>query len=204
LLDDAVRRAGPMLVLHGVGTESEAELAFAALHQMLHPHLDRLDALPAPQAAALRGAFGLTDDDVPSRFLVGAATLTLRAALAESIPVLCVVDDAQWLDQGSADALLSAARRFQADAVAVLFAVGESSAPFPAPASPPCDSRGWEPRRRRRCWTLAVLACPAPCGWRCCARPPATPWRRSNSLRRPERPNGTGGRTSRRRSDRSR
>ncbi len=136
LLDDAVRCAGPMLVLHGVGTESEAELAFAALHQMLHPHLDRLDALPAPKAAALRGAFGLTDDDVPSRFLVGAATLTLLAALAESVPVLCVVDDVQWLDQGSADALLFAARRFQADPVAVLFAVRESSAPFPAPSLP--------------------------------------------------------------------
>ncbi|WP_394619505.1 LuxR C-terminal-related transcriptional regulator [Lentzea sp. JNUCC 0626] len=132
LLDDAVAAAGDVRVLRGVGIESEAELAFGALHLLLYPHLDRLDLLPAPQAAALRGAFGLSDAPA-TPFLIGAATLTLLAELAAEKPVLCVVDDAQWLDRGSSDALLFAARRFQADPVAMLFAVRETAVPFPTP-----------------------------------------------------------------------
>ncbi|MGI5499775.1 ATP-binding protein [Lentzea sp. CA-135723] len=132
LLDDAVAAAGAVRVLRGVGIESEAELAFGALHLLLYPHLDRLDLLPAPQAAALRGAFGLSDAPA-TPFLIGAATLTLLAELAAEQPLLCVVDDAQWLDRGSSDALLFAARRFQADPVAMLFAVRETAVPFPTP-----------------------------------------------------------------------
>ncbi|GGM76268.1 transcriptional regulator [Lentzea pudingi] len=132
LLDHAVAGAGDMRVLRGVGIESEAELAFGALHLLLYPHLDRLDVLPAPQAAALRGAFGLSDDTA-TPFLIGAATLTLLAELAAEKPLLCVVDDAQWLDRGSSDALLFAARRFQADPVVMLFAVRDTAVPFATP-----------------------------------------------------------------------
>ena len=125
--------AEPMRVLRGVGIESEAELAFGALHLLLHPYLDRLDRLPGPQAAALRTAFGLAEGPAPSRFLVGAGTLALLAELAGETPLLCVVDDAQWRDQGSSDALLFAARRFQLDPIALLFAARDGAVPFAAP-----------------------------------------------------------------------
>jgi DNA-binding CsgD family transcriptional regulator len=130
LLDHAVTTAHGMRVLRGVGIESEAELAFGALHLLLYPCLDRLDLLPGPQAAALRGAFGLSSDTATTPFLIGAATLTLLAELAAEQPLLCVVDDAQWLDRGSSDALLFAARRFQADPVVMLFAVRDTAVPF--------------------------------------------------------------------------
>lgn len=133
LLDHAVATAHGMRVLRGVGIESEAELAFGALHLLLYPHLDRLDVLPGPQAAALRAAFGLSDSTATNPFLIGAATLTLLAELAAEKPLLCLVDDAQWLDRGSSDALLFAARRFQADPVAMLFAVRDTAVPFHTP-----------------------------------------------------------------------
>ena len=133
LLDHAVAMAHDMRVLRGVGIESEAELAFGALHLLLYPYLDRLDSLPGPQAAALRGAFGLSSDTATTPFLIGAATLTLLAELAAEKPLLCVVDDAQWLDRGSSDALLFAARRFQADPVVMLFAVRDTAVPFHTP-----------------------------------------------------------------------
>ncbi|MEJ3653315.1 LuxR C-terminal-related transcriptional regulator [Actinomycetes bacterium KLBMP 9759] len=120
-------------VLRSVGIESDAELAFGALHMMLHPYLDRLDAIPGPQADALRAALGLVGTPTPSRLLVGAATLSLLAELAAEMPTLCLVDDAQWLDQGSSDALLFAARRFRADPVAMLFGVRETAVPFRTP-----------------------------------------------------------------------
>ncbi|MGW6447366.1 helix-turn-helix transcriptional regulator [Lentzea sp. NPDC055074] len=132
LLDHAVASAGNARVLRGVGIESEAELAFGALHLLLYPHLDRLDLLPGPQAAALRGAFGLSGDTA-TPFLIGAATLTLLAELAAERPLVCVVDDAQWLDRGSSDALLFAARRFQADPVVMLFGVRDTAVPFRTP-----------------------------------------------------------------------
>lgn len=135
LLEHAVDNATGMRVLRAVGVEAEAEYAFGGLHQLLHPFLDRIDALPAQQAAALRTAFDLVDatGEETNRFRVGAATLSLVAALAEEEPVLCVIDDAQWLDRGTSDALLFAARRFHADAVAVLLAVRETAVPYPTP-----------------------------------------------------------------------
>ena len=136
LLEHAVRsagEAGDMAVLRGVGIESEAELPFGALHLLLHPYLDRLDRLPGPQAAALRTALGLADGPAPSRFLVGAGTLALLAELSTECPLLCVVDDAQWLDRSSSDTLLFAARRFQADPIAVLLAARHTAVPFAAP-----------------------------------------------------------------------
>ncbi|HEY8544364.1 MAG TPA: AAA family ATPase [Acidimicrobiales bacterium] len=145
LLDHAVRSAGGMRVLRGVGIESEAELAFGALHLLLHPFLDRLDRLPGPQAAALRTAFGLAEGSAPSRFLVGAGTLGLLAELGTEAPLLVVIDDAQWLDRSSSDALLFAARRLQADPVAILFAARHGAVPFAAPGVASIEVPGLPP-----------------------------------------------------------
>ena len=125
LLEYAAGRAGAATVLRARGIESEVELAFAGLHELLRPVLGELDRLPAPQADALRGALGLSPAPA-ERHLAGAALLGL---LAETEPVV-LVDDAQWLDGPSAAALLFAARRLLADAVAVIVAVrsGEPSA----------------------------------------------------------------------------
>ncbi|GID51316.1 transcriptional regulator [Actinoplanes capillaceus] len=109
-------------VLRVTGAESEADLPFAALHLLLRPVLDRLRALPAQQSEALRGALGLGDTPPGDRFLVGLATLNLLVDLSETAPVRCLVDDAQWLDGESADALMFAARRLHTEPVMMLFA----------------------------------------------------------------------------------
>ncbi|MGW0808262.1 AAA family ATPase [Nonomuraea sp. NPDC002799] len=133
LLDHAASAAGGMRVLRGSGVESEAELPFAGLHLLLHPVLDRLPRLPRPQADALRGAFGL-GPAAGDRFLVGLGVLSLLSELAAAGSLLCLVDDAHWLDHASADALLIAARRLDADGVALLFAARDPG--FPAPGLP--------------------------------------------------------------------
>jgi DNA-binding CsgD family transcriptional regulator len=123
LLAEAERtaRLHGMRVLTAAGRESEQDLAFAGLHQLLWPALDRLTALPARQAAALGGAFGLSADPAPAdALLTGIGVLTLLAGLAEEAPLLVIVDDAQWLDQGSLDALAFAARRLESEPIAVL------------------------------------------------------------------------------------
>ncbi|MFQ6397034.1 AAA family ATPase [Nocardia sp. KC 131] len=120
-------------VLRCTGIESESELPFAGLHLLLNPTLDRLDAVPAPQRDALRGALGLCPAEQADRFLVGVATLSLLAELSAEGPVLCLIDDAQWLDRPSADALLFAARRLGAEGIVMLFA-GRSE--FTAPGLP--------------------------------------------------------------------
>ena len=122
LLDYAVESASGFRVARGAGVESEAELAFAALHQLCGPMLDRLERLPDPQQAALGAAFGLREGAAPERFLVGLAALSLLASVAEEQPLLCVIDDALWLDRASAQALAFLARRLLADPVAVIFA----------------------------------------------------------------------------------
>jgi DNA-binding CsgD family transcriptional regulator/tetratricopeptide (TPR) repeat protein len=128
LLQYATKRAEGMRVLAGSGIEAESELPFAGLHQLLWPVLDRADDLPELQAAALRGAFGLSPDRVEDRFLVSVAVLGMLTAVADDEPLLCVVDDAHWLDSASADALVFAARRLQADPVALLFGAREGEA----------------------------------------------------------------------------
>jgi DNA-binding CsgD family transcriptional regulator len=123
LLRHAVAAAGEdMPVLQAVGLESESDLAFAGLHQLLRPVLDRLDCLPGPQAASVRRAFGLVDGPIENPFLISLATLTLLSDVADGSGVLCVVDDAQWLDRSSADVLLSVARRLDAEGIALLLA----------------------------------------------------------------------------------
>jgi DNA-binding CsgD family transcriptional regulator len=108
--------------------ESESPLAFAALHRLLRPVLDHLPALPPPQAQALRQAFGEDDGDHIDPFLISLATLSLLTEVAESTPVLCLVDDAQWLDTASAEALQFAARRLLAEPICVLFAARDDGA----------------------------------------------------------------------------
>src|SRR6476469_5134096 len=98
LLGQAIEAAPDFRIARAVGVESEMELAFAALQQLCAPMLDRLDELPAPQREALGVAFGLCAGKAPDRFLVGLALLSLLAEVAQEQPLLCVVDDAQWLD----------------------------------------------------------------------------------------------------------
>jgi len=129
LLEDARERAGDMQVLSVRGVESESDLPFAGLHQLLRPALDLLDVLPPAQSRALRGAFGLSEEAGDDRFLISAACLTLLSELAERRPVLCLVDDAQWLDTPSADALLFVARRLDAEGVVLLAALRSGYAP---------------------------------------------------------------------------
>jgi predicted ATPase len=134
LLEQARTDAVGFTVLRGVGIESESELAFATLHQILRPVLDRIERLPAPQAAALRGAFALSDEPVEDRFRVSLGVLGLLAEVAEERPVLCLVDDAHWLDSASADALVFAARRLHAEPLVLLFAArDDAQRPFLAP-----------------------------------------------------------------------
>jgi DNA-binding CsgD family transcriptional regulator len=128
LLRYAIGQAGGMIVLRARGVESESELAFAALGDLFRPVLDHLIQLPEPQAAALAGALGLTPPVAGDRFTICAGTLNLLAAVAEVAPVLAIVDDAQWLDTSSAEALLFAARRLDSEGVALLLAVREGEA----------------------------------------------------------------------------
>ena len=122
LLNHAVESAAEMRVLRAVGIESEMELAFASLHQLCAPLLDSVERLPAPQGHALEIAFGLRAGPAPDRFLVGLALLTLLSEAAEERPLVCVVDDAQWLDEVSARTLAFVARRLLAEPVGVLLA----------------------------------------------------------------------------------
>src|SRR5262249_33153284 len=151
LLEDTRDRAADMHVLTARGVESESELPFAALHQLLRPALDHVDRLPGPQAAALQGALGLGEGSGEERFLVFAATLSLLSELAERRPVLCLVDDAHWLDAASADALRFVARRLDAEGIVMLFAPARGmSAPSKRATSPRSSSRGWSSTRLRR------------------------------------------------------
>jgi predicted ATPase len=122
LLEYVVAAAPDMRVARAAGVESEMELAFASLHQLCAPLLDHLERLPAPQHDALGVAFGLREWDAPDRFLVALAVLTLLSEVAEERPLLCVVDDAQWLDWSSAQVLAFAARRLLAEPVGLIFA----------------------------------------------------------------------------------
>jgi DNA-binding CsgD family transcriptional regulator len=130
LLDYAIESAAGLRIAHVSGVESEMELAFAALHQLCAPMLGELDRLPGPQRAALEVAFGLRDGDPPDRFLVGLAVLSLLSAAAEQQPLLCVVDDAQWLDRASSQVLAFVARRLVAEPVGLLAAVREPGGDF--------------------------------------------------------------------------
>jgi DNA-binding CsgD family transcriptional regulator len=123
LLSYATGRAADFRCVQITGVESEMELAYAALHQLCAPLLDRLGGLPEPQQVALNVALGLAVGDPPDRFLVALATLSLLSAAAEDRPLLCVVDDFQWVDDASSQALGFVARRLLAEPVALVFGV---------------------------------------------------------------------------------
>lgn len=125
LLTYLLESASDMAIVRAVGMESEMELAFASLHQLCAPMLHLLQRLPAPQRQALEIVFGLTSGASPDRFLVGLAALSLLSEAAEERPLLCVVDDAQWLDQASALSLAFVARRLLAEPVGIVFATRE-------------------------------------------------------------------------------
>ncbi|WP_262060210.1 helix-turn-helix transcriptional regulator [Streptomyces sp. STR69] len=125
LLDYATQAATDLRVLHAVGIESEMELAFATLHQVCVPLLERLKNLPQPQCAALETVFGIRAGPPPDRFLVGMAVLGLLSDASAKRPLLCLVDDAQWMDRVSAQILGFVARRLLAESVALVFGARE-------------------------------------------------------------------------------
>ncbi len=125
LLEYVAGRATGCQVARAAGVQSEMELAFSGLGQLCAPMLDRIDRLPEPQRDALRTAFGLAGGAAPDRFLVGLAVLGLLSDAADEEPLVCLVDDAQWIDQASAQALAFVARRLEAESVALIFAVRE-------------------------------------------------------------------------------
>jgi hypothetical protein len=125
LLEYLVESASDLTVLRAVGVESEMELGYASLHQVCGPLLDRLERLPGPQRRALEVVFGLSTGAAPDRFLVGLGALSLFSEVAEERPLLCVVDDAQWLDHASGLTLAFAARRLLTDPVGIVFAARE-------------------------------------------------------------------------------
>jgi hypothetical protein len=134
LLEHAVQTAHSFRILRALGVESEGELPFAGLHELVRPIVQLINELPRPQARALKAALALAPDAPGDRFAAYAGTLGLLAAAGAEEPLLCVVDDAHWLDDESAEALVFAARRIEHDPVALLLAAREPGAPgFAAP-----------------------------------------------------------------------
>jgi len=134
LLDYVSSQAAGCRLARAVGVQSEMELAFAGLHQLCAPMLDRLAALPVPQREALRTSFGISTGPAPDRFVLGLAVLSLLSEAAGQRPLLCLVDDTQWLDRASAQVLGFVARRLAAEPVALIFAArmpGEELAGLP-------------------------------------------------------------------------
>lgn len=121
LLDYMADKAANSRIIRISGVQPEMELAYAGLHQLCMSMLDQIDGLPAPQRDALRSAFGLAEGSAPDRFLVGLAALTLLSEVADTRTLVCLVDDFQWLDRASAQALAFVARRLMADPVALVF-----------------------------------------------------------------------------------
>lgn len=128
LLGYARAHAPPMMVLSACGVQAESDLAFAGLHELLRPVLAYLGELPDAQSQALAAALGLAPSPQPDRLLICAAVLGLLAAAAEDKPTLCLIDDAQWVDRPSADALVFTARRLRAEQLAILFGIRDSEA----------------------------------------------------------------------------
>jgi DNA-binding CsgD family transcriptional regulator len=122
LLEYLAGRASGCKVLRAAGIQSEMELAFAGMHQLCATMLGRLGRLPTPQRDALRTAFGMSSGSAPDQFLIGLSVLSLLSDVAEDQPLLCVIDDQQWLDRASAQILAFVARRLGAEAVGIVFA----------------------------------------------------------------------------------
>ncbi|MGZ6672108.1 MAG: AAA family ATPase [Solirubrobacteraceae bacterium] len=151
LLEEARLSAADLQVLACHGTEAETRLPYAALDQLLRPVLDHPGAIPDIQARALRCALGLEFGSRPEPFLVALAVLSVLAEAADARPVLCVIDDAQWLDEATADTLLFVARRLEAESIAMLFAAREEpDERLEAPGLASCASAGSTTRRPTR------------------------------------------------------
>ncbi|MEV4375856.1 LuxR family transcriptional regulator [Streptosporangium sp. NPDC049644] len=145
LLDHAAATAGDMRLVRGTGVEFEAELPFSGLQLLLRPALGSLAALPGPQREALEAAFGLGPAAGSEPMLVGLAVLSLLAEHAGEAGLLCLVDDAQWLDRASRNALLFAARRLHAEGVVMIFAARDGEGSFPASGLPESRLSGLAP-----------------------------------------------------------
>ena len=126
LLNATIESAQDLSVIRLEGIESEMQLGYAALHRLMLPYFPRLGHLPEPQRSALQSAFGLTSAAPSDRFLVSLAVLTLLGDVAKEVPLLIIIDDAQWLDRESVDALVFVARRLHADRIGLIFAARES------------------------------------------------------------------------------
>ncbi|MBO1332475.1 LuxR family transcriptional regulator [Streptomyces sp. VRA16 Mangrove soil] len=142
LLHHLIDRADGFRVVRAAGVQSEMELSYAALHQLCAPLLSQLDQLPGPQRTALRTAFGMQTGPRPDRFLVGLATLGLLAGAATDQPLLCLVDDAQWLDHVSSQTLEFVVRRLLAESVLLVLAVRESGPRYVLPDLPDLELHG--------------------------------------------------------------
>src|SRR3954452_2678008 len=159
LLQYATRQASGLRVEQVTGVEAEMELPYAGIHQLCAPMLPRLDALPQPQQDVLRVALGLASGQIPERFLVGLAVLGLLSAEAEERPLLCLVDDAQWLDAASGLILGFVARRLLAESVAIVVAVREPSGRHDFNGLPELPLHGLTAEDAR---TLLMRAVPGP------------------------------------------
>jgi hypothetical protein len=147
LLDYVADHASGCLVARAAGVQSEMELAFAGVHQLCAPMLDHVERLSVPQRDALRTALGISAGSAPDRFLVGLAVLGLLSDVAEQRPLICLVDDEQWLDRASAQVLAFVARRLQAESVGVVFAARRPSENLAGlPAVWPRRPRSWNAR----------------------------------------------------------
>ena len=182
LLHYCARQAAGCRLAQIAGVESELELPFAALHQLCHPMLGGIAALPKPQEEALQVAFGLMTGTAPDRFLVGLAVLSLLAEVGVGRPLVCLVDDAQWLDAASAQVLGFVGRRLLAESVLLLFAVREAGEERMFPALPALNVEGLtDSDARRRSWppqSPAGSTSASATGWS--PRPAAIPWRSWN------------------------
>jgi DNA-binding CsgD family transcriptional regulator len=151
LLGYARSRGADMRILQAVGVEPEIELPFAALHQLLRPALPAIDRIPEVQATALRSALAIAPSDTDNRFVIAMAVLSLLAEIATDGPLLCLIDDAHWLDQPSADALSFVARRLEAESIVMLFTAREGEArSFFGSGLPERAVRGLEPAEAER------------------------------------------------------
>jgi DNA-binding CsgD family transcriptional regulator len=151
LLDYARRRGADLRILQAVGVEPEIELPFAALHQLLWPVLPYVDRIPEVQAAALRSALAIAPGGTDNRFVIALAVLSLLAEIATDGPLLCLVDDAHWVDQPSADALSFVARRLDAEGIVMLFAAREGDVrSFPGFGLAERTVRGLDPAEAER------------------------------------------------------
>jgi DNA-binding CsgD family transcriptional regulator len=156
LLEYLVQRSSGCGIARAAGVESEMELAYAGLQQLCAPFSDRLERLPGPQGSALRIAFGLRDGDAPDRFLVGLAALSLLSDIAEKQPLVCIVDDAQWLDAASAQALAFVARRLGEESVGLVFGVRDAAGEGNLETLPQLAVGGLDDRAARELLATAV------------------------------------------------